>query len=210
MCLFVISLYERMESYTSRMITECFDSEENEMKKDLDEMDLSINWFFNGYQRHKIYDHETGKKQTRKSIQRQAANMRERKRMKTINDAFEGLRAKVPFATESDKKLSKVDTLRLAVEYIQYLANILESCGVSTASKRKRMGESNGKVILICSHSAFDTSNSLLTQPIYGHSLSWNIESQQFNKKRKFAAQIWIPQRIDPQEQAELSSDLFS
>lgn len=135
--------------------------------------------------------------------------MRERKRMKTINDAFEGLRAKVPFATESDKKLSKVDTLRLAVQYIQCLANILESCGVSTASKRKRMGESNGKVILICSHSPFDTSNSLLTQPIYGHSLSWNIESQQLNKKRKFAAQIWIPQRIDQQEQAELSSDLF-
>ncbi|CAD5118090.1 unnamed protein product [Dimorphilus gyrociliatus] len=200
-----------MESYERRIFNEYFDGRDMlPTNNDCSDIDFNINWYLSGYQQTEYYDEKTDGKQIRKNAQRQAANMRERKRMKTINDAFERLRAKVPFASESDKKLSKVDTLRLAVRYIQYLAGILESCGVMTASKRKRMGESNGKVILICSNSSPTTSNSLLIQPIYGHSLSWNIESQYFNKKRKFTAQIWFPHRIDAQEQAELSGDFHS
>ena len=41
--------------------------------------------------------------------QRNAANQRERKRMKTINEAFEGLRDRIPLAG-GDRKLSKVNT----------------------------------------------------------------------------------------------------
>ena len=59
-----------------------------------------------------------------KMHQRHAANMRERRRMKTLNDAFEGLRCRVPAGF--DRKLSKVDTLRLAIRYIEHLAEILE------------------------------------------------------------------------------------
>ena len=43
--------------------------------------------------------------------QRHAANMRERKRMQSINDAFEGLRHHIP-TLPYEKRLSKVDTLR--------------------------------------------------------------------------------------------------
>ncbi len=43
----------------------------------------------------------------KKMHQRNAANQRERKRMKTINDAFEGLRDRIPLAG-GDRKLSKV------------------------------------------------------------------------------------------------------
>ena len=46
--------------------------------------------------------------------QRQAANHRERKRMQSINDAFEGLRVCIP-TLPYEKRLSKVDTLRLAI-----------------------------------------------------------------------------------------------
>jgi len=57
--------------------------------------------------------------------QRQAANQRERKRMQSINDAFEGLRAHIP-TLPYEKRLSKVDTLRVAIGYIGFLAELLD------------------------------------------------------------------------------------
>lgn len=52
--------------------------------------------------------------------QRQAANLRERKRMQSINDAFEMLRAHIP-TLPYEKRLSKLDTLKLAIGYINFL-----------------------------------------------------------------------------------------
>uniref|UniRef100_A0A8C2L7A8 Pancreas transcription factor 1 subunit alpha n=1 Tax=Cyprinus carpio TaxID=7962 RepID=A0A8C2L7A8_CYPCA len=54
---------------------------------------------------------------------RQAANVRERRRMQSINDAFEGLRSHIP-TLPYEKRLSKVDTLRLAIGYINFLAEL--------------------------------------------------------------------------------------
>ena len=48
--------------------------------------------------------------------------------MKTINDAFEGLREKIPVSERTDRKLSKVDTLRLAIRYIQELSHVIHTC----------------------------------------------------------------------------------
>ncbi len=58
--------------------------------------------------------------------QRHAANLRERKRMQSINDAFEGLRTHIP-VHPYEKRLSKVDTLRLAIDYIAFLNRLLNS-----------------------------------------------------------------------------------
>ncbi|XP_071602317.1 pancreas transcription factor 1 subunit alpha-like [Heliangelus exortis] len=58
--------------------------------------------------------------------QRQAANVRERKRMLNINSAFEELRCHVP-TFPYEKRLSKIDTLRLAIAYIALLREILLS-----------------------------------------------------------------------------------
>jgi len=58
--------------------------------------------------------------------QRQAANLRERKRMQSINDAFEGLRAHIP-TLPYEKRLSKVDTLRLAIGYINFLSELVRA-----------------------------------------------------------------------------------
>ncbi|KAJ3591965.1 hypothetical protein NHX12_007095 [Muraenolepis orangiensis] len=59
-------------------------------------------------------------------IQRHAANIRERKRMLSINSAFEELRCHVP-TFPYEKRLSKIDTLRLAIAYIALLREILMS-----------------------------------------------------------------------------------
>ncbi|OCT75768.1 hypothetical protein XELAEV_18030955mg [Xenopus laevis] len=58
--------------------------------------------------------------------QRQAANVRERKRMFNLNEAFDLLRKKVPtFAYE--KRLSRIETLRLAIVYISFMTELLET-----------------------------------------------------------------------------------
>lgn len=56
--------------------------------------------------------------------QRSAANARERGRTQSVNTAFTALRTLIP--TEPvDRKLSKIETLRLASSYISHLANVL-------------------------------------------------------------------------------------
>lgn len=61
-------------------------------------------------------------------VQRQAANVRERKRMFSLNEAFDELRRKVPtFAYE--KRLSRIDTLRLAIVYISFMTDLLRQHG---------------------------------------------------------------------------------
>ena len=58
------------------------------------------------------------------AAQRRAANIRERRRMYNLNSAFDKLRSKVPtFAYE--KRLSRIDTLRLAMMYIRFMMEIL-------------------------------------------------------------------------------------
>jgi len=70
--------------------------------------------------------------------QRRAANIRERRRMFNLNEAFDKLRRKVPtFAYE--KRLSRIETLRLAITYISFMAELLAgkasgSDAVSSAS----------------------------------------------------------------------------
>jgi transcription factor 1a len=64
------------------------------------------------------------KSHTQLTHQRQAANMRERRRMQNINDAFEGLRSQLP-TLPYEKKISKVDTLKMAIGYINFLTDLL-------------------------------------------------------------------------------------
>ncbi|CAH8503270.1 unnamed protein product [Schistosoma turkestanicum] len=66
------------------------------------------------------------KGQSLHAFQRQAANMRERRRMQSINKAFEGLRSHIP-TLPYEKRLSKVDTLRLAIGYIHFLQDIVQA-----------------------------------------------------------------------------------
>ncbi|XP_047989981.1 achaete-scute complex protein T3-like [Leguminivora glycinivorella] len=73
-------------------------------------------------------------------------NARERNRVKQVNDGFNALRKRLPAAVVaalsggarrgSGKKLSKVDTLRMVVEYIKHLQQILDESDAALGIKR--------------------------------------------------------------------------
>lgn len=74
----------------------------------------------------------TGGKQLSKShqkdgrqLQRNAANARERSRMRVLSKAFSRLKTSLPWVP-ADTKLSKLDTLRLASSYISHLRQLLQ------------------------------------------------------------------------------------
>ena len=65
-----------------------------------------------------------------KKQRREQANKRERTRMHTVNAAFDHLRELVP-TYPSNRKLSKIETLRLACSYIQDLAKLVSDNNIS-------------------------------------------------------------------------------
>ncbi|XDV46224.1 hypothetical protein PO909_014152 [Leuciscus waleckii] len=65
-----------------------------------------------------------GVAQEGKHVQRNAANARERARMRVLSKAFSRLKTTLPWVPP-DTKLSKLDTLRLASSYIAHLRQIL-------------------------------------------------------------------------------------
>ncbi|XP_069502853.1 fer3-like protein [Ambystoma mexicanum] len=81
-----------------------------------DEGELSPNSLLRRPKRKRVITH----------AQRQAANVRERKRMFNLNEAFDQLRKRVPtFAYE--KRLSRIETLRLAIVYISFMTELLST-----------------------------------------------------------------------------------
>ncbi|XP_078683706.1 uncharacterized protein LOC144917469 [Branchiostoma floridae x Branchiostoma belcheri] len=79
------------------------------------------------------------KPKTRRRIptvaQRKAANVRERRRMFNLNDAFDKLRKRVP-TFSYEKRLSRIETLRLAIIYIHFMKDVLAGKTVSEAEIR--------------------------------------------------------------------------
>lgn len=67
---------------------------------------------------------------------RMAANARERKRMQGLNTAFDHLRKVVP-QWGQDKKLSKYETLQMALSYIMALSRILTDARRHTTPHRQ-------------------------------------------------------------------------
>ncbi|XP_028989418.1 class A basic helix-loop-helix protein 15 [Betta splendens] len=59
-----------------------------------------------------------------RSIRRLESNERERQRMHKLNNAFQALREAIPHV-KTDKKLSKIETLTLAKNYIKALTTIV-------------------------------------------------------------------------------------
>jgi hypothetical protein len=69
---------------------------------------------------------KTGKpkrKRVQSVLQRKAANVRERKRMFHLNEAFDELRKRLP-AFNYEKRLSRIETLKLAMTYISFMKDI--------------------------------------------------------------------------------------
>ena len=69
--------------------------------------------------------------------QRQAANVRERRRMCNLNSAFDRLRRRVPlFAHE--KRLSRIQTLRLAITYISFMTELIAGQDIQTLMEQRQ------------------------------------------------------------------------
>lgn len=100
-------------------------------------------------------------------------NARERNRVKQVNDSFNALRKRLPASViaalsggarrGSGKKLSKVDTLHMVVEYIRYLQNVLEESDAA-------MGVTKTEAHL----TPKDTSLSYEDEGVYGGSSSYS------------------------------------
>lgn len=70
-------------------------------------------------------DFKSRKRRVPTVAQRRAANIRERRRMLSLNEAFDLLRRRIPtFAYE--KRLSRIETLRLAISYISFMSQIVK------------------------------------------------------------------------------------
>lgn len=124
----------------------------------------------------------TGKNQ--QAQQRQAANLRERRRMQSINEAFEGLRSHIP-TLPYEKKLSKVDTLKLAISYITFLGEMVrkeKNCNETGLSGlNKNIKEPQKKIILKGKHGGIS------------HSLSWHKKGDRTSGCKLFA-HVWTPE----------------
>ncbi len=77
-----------------------------------------------GRLRHERKLSKTHQREARQT-QRNAANARERARMRVLSKAFSRLKTSLPWVP-ADTKLSKLDTLRLASSYISHLRQLLQ------------------------------------------------------------------------------------
>ncbi|XP_073976828.1 pancreas transcription factor 1 subunit alpha-like [Rhodnius prolixus] len=126
--------------------------------------------------------------------QRQAANLRERRRMQSINEAFDGLRAHIP-TLPYEKRLSKVDTLKLAIGYIKFLSELVmndknhEDTGTKSGTKGRNHVKEQKKVIIRGSYGC----------PYTSHSLSWSSDKENGRNGVMFA-KVWTP--ADPRSKS--------
>ncbi|CAH1790159.1 unnamed protein product [Owenia fusiformis] len=67
--------------------------------------------------------------------QRVAANQRERRRMNYLNVAFDSLRQTIPMFPY-EKKMSRIQTLKLAIDYIQFMSDIVHGDGAVQTSQQ--------------------------------------------------------------------------
>ncbi|XP_046976711.1 pancreas transcription factor 1 subunit alpha [Vanessa cardui] len=127
--------------------------------------------------------------------QRQAANLRERRRMQSINDAFEGLRAHIP-TLPYEKRLSKVDTLKLAIGYISFLGELVRAdrsgpdTMLSGVTNNQNTGHEQKKIIIRGSN-------------FQAHSLSWSRRGER-PPGGTLHAKIWVPE--DPRTSKDCAS----
>ncbi|XP_014784981.1 serum factor response D [Octopus bimaculoides] len=69
------------------------------------------------------HNHKPKRRRVQTQAQRKAANVRERRRMFHLNEAFDELRKRLP-AFNYEKRLSRIETLRLAMTYIGFMREI--------------------------------------------------------------------------------------
>lgn len=110
--------------------------------------------------------------------------------MQSINEAFEGLRTHIP-TLPYEKRLSKVDTLKLAISYISFLNDMLkkDKNGNETGlngMKRNVQKEPPKKFYLRGKLTQNDSSNSIINQFMFSTIYQKEIIFWTFFLSRKF------------------------
>ncbi|XP_014480415.1 PREDICTED: class A basic helix-loop-helix protein 15-like [Dinoponera quadriceps] len=77
-----------------------------------------------------------------RTLRRLESNQRERMRMHSLNDAFQSLREVIPHVTK-ERRLSKIETLTLAKNYIVALTDVI--CAMTSVSEG-RAGSDNERL----------------------------------------------------------------
>lgn len=90
-----------------------------------------------------------GSSNKERSIRRLESNERERQRMHKLNNAFQALREAIPHV-KTDKKLSKIETLTLAKNYIKSLTTIILDMSGTCPSPSGVPAEANAAKLLQC------------------------------------------------------------
>lgn len=107
--------------------------------------------------------------------QRIMANVRERQRTQSLNDAFASLRKSIP--TLPSDKLSKIQTLKLAARYIDFLYHVLSTSSAENPNDSDVLGN-------VCSYTAHEKlSRAFSMWRMEGdwNTPQWQCELDQFN-----------------------------
>lgn len=91
--------------------------------------------------------HGTGTKE--RNVRRLESNERERQRMHKLNNAFQALREAIPHV-KMDKKLSKIETLTLAKNYIKALTTIILGMSGACLPAGEAASEASAAKLLQC------------------------------------------------------------
>ncbi|XP_011297870.1 uncharacterized protein [Fopius arisanus] len=103
--------------------------------------------------------------------QRVMANVRERQRTQSLNEAFTNLRKIIP--TLPSDKLSKIQTLRLATRYIDFLNQLIARCPIEAIENRCNIDENSQTI------GGGSTSCSYVIHERLSHAFSmWRVESE--------------------------------
>lgn len=97
-----------------------------------------------------------GPRLTGVSKQRKSANARERNRVQAINSAFETLRDLIPLLP-TEKRPSKIETVRLAALYIHHLTELLKNNRQCESTLTKPQGKSDAYLVTVKEETSSDS-----------------------------------------------------
>ena len=125
-----------------------------------------------------------------KRNRRVKANDRERNRMHTLNEALERLRKVLPHSTETDTKLTKIETLRFAHNYIWALSETIKLLDTKGRDAISSMNSFQSSLVFenierLCL-SSFSESSHTFPEPTSEIILTPNVSSPDFWTNKDF------------------------
>ena len=115
---------------------------------------------------------------------------------------IQGLREHIP-TMPYEKRLSKVDTLKLAIGYINFLAETLTTGQNPNDESTRPVVEQPKKVILHASSTSLSPGPYSDMYQVIGHSLSVRNENAPPRNGNKLLTKLWTPE--DPRRKSNLS-----